>query len=77
MFAKSVGAEDVSFKRRRKQSPKDIRSSVSGWSKGNGPLRPERKNAGEIKVGLQGEMALSSTCRSGDKCKAGSYTGVN
>lgn len=62
MFAKSIGAKDVSFMERRKQSPKDIRSLVSGWSKGNGPLRPGRKVAGEIKVELQGEMALVSTC---------------
>ena len=62
MFAKSIGAKDVSFMERRKQSPKDIRSLVSSWSKGNGPLRPGRKVAGEIKVELQGKMALISTC---------------
>ena len=48
-----------------KEESNPLRTSEAWFpagQRGNGPLRPGRKVAGEIKVELQGEMALVSTC---------------
>ena len=81
MFAKSIGAKDVSFMERRKQSPKDIRSLVSGWSKGEWSPEAWTESCWGDKGGAARRdgsgLHQQSGSRSGDLCKAWSYTEVN